>query len=167
MKNILFKLLLMLSIFNIGNVAAQSFYLLKKTGFETSFQLNDTRSIRFANGNLDVNLLNGTISSHLVNDIQRISFSPSTGVDNPSTKKIVDIFPIPADDKFYLRFDNSVLPSRLQITAKSIDGKIIFSDSQFSPVELITIDASRWKSGIYLLFVNDGKNTYIEKLIKK
>ncbi len=167
MKNILFKLLLMLSIFNIGNSMAQSFYLLKKTGLETSFQLNDTRSIRFSNGSLDVNLHNGTISSHLINDIQRISFSPSTGVDHPLAKKIVEVFPIPADDKFYLRFDDAVSTSRMQITAKSIDGKIIFSDSQSSPTELITIDASRWKSGIYLLFVNDGKNTYIEKLIKK
>ena len=76
----------------------------------------------------------------------------------------LNLFPNPANDQFTLLFDNKSNESRIEII--DISGKLVYGD-QFlgSGLNVHTLDASQFESGIYLLNIISQDQRQSKKLI--
>ncbi len=164
------KKLFLLSIFVFslsGILQAQSFYLYKKTGFENSYLINQTRSLSFSDASLKINMLNGTATSIPLVELQKLTFTFSTGTPATEMSSSIKIYPNPATDYFNISMDNGSNATEMNIKIRSVDGKLIYNQTHKSySVGNIRINVSNWNKGVYILYLHDGEKTEMKKVIK-
>jgi hypothetical protein len=86
----------------------------------------------------------------------------SNAILNPNAGKPFAIYPNPVSDQLFIRI-NTATTQVLSVKIYSIDGQRLY-DNHFNSNHPIVIPVSGMKSGLYILKVNTGKGSFIEKL---
>lgn len=74
------------------------------------------------------------------------------------------IYPNPSSNSVELRFNNN-LENKVEIDICDIQGKLIFSQKKLLQNNVMKVDVSHLKSGLYFLKVNNGQGETTQKLI--
>lgn len=77
---------------------------------------------------------------------------------NEISKNAIIAFPNPANDQVTIKN----LASNEQLEVYSMDGRLMYNTS--NTTSTVVISTSSWNAGLYLLYVNDGKNKRVGKI---
>ena len=87
----------------------------------------------------------------------------STGVSKVLTSKLA-VYPNPSSDQIYVRTKEGNRIENADVSIYSMDGKMIYSESNYHTEK--GIDISKLNTGMYILSINDGISVYTQKINK-
>ena len=120
--------------------------VVKSSNGSAEYVVADIRSIKFSNGDLLINMNDGSVATWATDNINIMSFlyyepSPETGID----EKTLSPFSISAG---VLRVE-SVVPA--QVSFSTVEGKLLFKGNCNGELQL---PVSGYPAGIYILCIN-------------
>lgn len=120
--------------------------VVKSSNGSVEYVVADIRSIKFSNGDLLINMNDGSVATWATDNINIMSFlyyepSPETGID----EKTLSPFSISAG---VLRVE-SVVPA--QVSFSTVEGKLLFKGNCNGELQL---PVSGYPAGIYILCIN-------------
>lgn len=116
-------------------------------GTKTSYPTTIVQNLQFADGNLHVNLYDGTLATYGIPEIRKITFSDTdVSVPHSATTNALAFYPNPAHDVIILSglSDKSSL-----IRIYSIDGRLVLQTTTTG--NQAQIDINSLKKGIYII----------------
>lgn len=82
---------------------------------------------------------------------------------DPLTSAAVRLYPNPTNGKFCIGLKNP--PAKMQVIIYNILGQKTYESSILSPLPINEINFSAHPKGVYFVKINDGENTYTEKIV--
>lgn len=157
---------LLLFVIGLPTAMAQPvLHVKEKTGFVTSFDLKNVKSLTFSAGNLMVNKKEAGSDIFALSGIQNLNFSQGTGINTLHTNQsLFTIFPNPVKDVLCIGLMNNDNENH-QVEIRSIDGKLIIS-AIFNSTEN-RISVSHLTRGIYFCRVQNETAWNTLKFIKQ
>lgn len=151
---------------------AQSVILYNHSDEIASFPFARIQSISFNNKHLNLSLLSKEFYSISLNEVNKIVFqhTDSTmvgGKINHVTNRNSRLYPNPAINILNIELPNNLQSKEIHIVATNIDGRKIFEKRLTYFNNSIQINISDWISGIYVIHIYNGENSYSNKLIKR
>lgn len=149
---------------------------LNKDGLEFPFfdAVEGTGTLRIKNGNTgatlkDVTAANaGPYGTHGGNfgTYYSINFMSVFGLNTPSVEPVaaVEIFPNPAKDKVYVNYTAS---GSGNIMLVDLQGKVLYNEQVVKASGTTTINMESLASGVYIVKVITGNESYIQKVVKQ
>lgn len=138
------------------------------TNAQTSSNLSEIRSIKFAAGNLLLNKTNSETQTIALNTIRYLSFGEmetSISIPNESTNEIY-AYPNPATAEINFAIEGAD-NLRFNLTIVSLEGRIVFSQQFQSAGYLHPINISHLAAGIYFCRITSSELTSTVKFIKQ
>lgn len=89
-----------------------------------------------------------------------------TGINEPSIKELVELYPNPFNDVFSLNFKNT-LASKAQVNLYSITGKLVKSESLSINNNSITVSGKGLNKGFYIIEVKTNEGSASFKILKQ
>lgn len=90
-------------------------------------------------------------------------YSNPLGVEENNFDKSISVYPNPNNGKFNISLKNSI--PKMEVEIYDVLGQKIYEASTHSPLLINEIDFSSCSKGVYLIKINDGENTYTEKIV--
>jgi hypothetical protein len=110
-------------------------------------------------GDYDIIVSGGSDNNYTFNYVKgTLTIQPSTAIDNVADLR-VDIYPVPSNDKLYIKLSGSA-PARLQII--NLKGQILLSRQLKNQFE--TIDVSEFEKGMYTIRIITNDNLIVKKI---
>jgi hypothetical protein len=81
----------------------------------------------------------------------------------PGVAQNISIYPNPVTDRLVLEAKDMQLPISIKLV--NLCGETVFSTVSWSASNEINLE--KWQPGVYLVLINDSKNNYVSKVIKK
>lgn len=157
---------LLLSVFFITTVSAQTMYIRQKNGANVSYDVNTVSKMTFSTGNMNVVKADNGIDVYALTNIQHVKFGEIllSAIHNVnSSNNELTVFPNPVID--WLNIKNPITESAT-VLILSLEGKLMLS-KQLSISENAGIDVSCLAQGFYLCKLYDGTKVQTTKFIKK
>ena len=91
---------------------------------------------------------------------------PAVGIEEHSMKeKSLKVYPNPATGELFLEFGLEQSVSTTIILMDS-SGKVVYSEVLNPGMQIVNIDLSRLRKGMYFIHIITDKNTLVEKIVK-
>ena len=170
MNNKLINFFVLIALFFFSNLAqaADTMFIMNKTGTKTPYLVSDIRKLTFPLGNMLVTKVNGTTSTFILNDLKYFSYKDYTITTGNSTlfnhETNLKLYPNPVIDVLNISFGSNNDKS-IEISIIDLYGKIAFQTNT-SGDKNISINLASLKKGIYLCRIKSGDYVTIEKFIK-
>lgn len=160
-------LTLLLSLFiQIG--ISQSIYFNYTDGSQSSYELKDVHKITFDDDIMNLYLLDGTLYSWNVYDIDHYKYKESEEVSVKDVLEFgnkINVFPNPVSDVVNVKYDLEV--EKLVISLYSISGKLLkqrnINDTQSG---ITNLNLSMLPSGYYVITISGDNFNITKKIIK-
>lgn len=146
---------------------AQNMIVKAKSGTSSAYVINETRKLTFSGGNLVITKIDGSTASIAISETRYLNFSDLTGLRDAKqgTSKLV-VYPNPVQDKLNLSLTDET-SERVQVDVFSIVGKTVYSQTLNAQQAVNhTINVSMWQNGMYLIRINNGRETVTTKFTK-
>jgi hypothetical protein len=157
---------LLLSVFFVTTVSAQTMYIRQNDGANVSYDVNTVSKMTFSTGNMNVVKADNGIDVYALTNIQHVKFGEIllSAIHNVnSSNNELSVFPNPVID--WLNIKNPLSESAT-IVIFSLEGKQLMS-KQLSAFENSNIDVSSLSKGFYLCKLYGGTKVQTTKFIKK
>jgi hypothetical protein len=80
-------------------------------------------------------------------------------------KKDIKVFPVPTNDYLFIEAGGSWDNNSISVKIMNLQGQIMISAQKYDLQD--EIDINHLRPGVYLLWVSDGDNQAVKKIIKK
>ena len=106
----------------------------------------------------------GSIVEGLIDDFKIYNFSEMTSILNENSKYTIEVFPNPSSSIVNIRYSEK--PEReITIAVFSIDGKRVKVDTLIKANNVIQLDVSKLKSGIYILKCKSRVHMFSQRIV--
>lgn len=92
-------------------------------------------------------------------------FTQFTSVQESKMKVFFNVYPNPSNGKYFIKLSEGINGSELKINVYNLLGELVANSKIIS--SLSQIDLSRQPNGIYIIRVNDNRQSYYQRLIKQ
>jgi len=152
----------------IAIAEAQTLNVVEKSGTKTSFQISSVKTLTFLNSSLNVNKKDGSTTSTTLLNIRYLNFASTTGLFTPTNQSFdALVYPNPMQDVLKIEYKTASFAQSATIEIITIEGKVVYNKA-FNPQNsnTVSINVSNWEKGMYLVRLNNGKETITKKIIK-
>ena len=168
MKKKILKMVLLIALSgNFLLLSAQSTCILLNNGTQECHQLNSISSIRVLNGNLIVNLTQGSNVTYSIQEIQKILFISSTvNQINQTQRSAIRVYPNPVSDVLTVEMAESLRGNGI-IEIYSRDGRLIQTLRSTQVNATTQINVSSLSQGVYICRIRTGNQTSSIQFVKQ
>ncbi len=165
MKNKALKsIIVLLLCFSFYGIQAQSIYVNKSDGTQTTYNLQDLGSITFNGGNINFTANAETLSTFSLNELTSLTFKNTSGVDENSLSEAngFNVYPNPVNNILNIELKNAKggYVEILNITGQTI------KTTKIDNTNNVIIEVSDLSKGVYLCRYNNEEKTKTIKFIK-
>ncbi len=168
MKN-LKRILLVCSLWGCTSIMlqAQHMYVLETNATQTAYAIGDIRSLTFAPGNVLIHEKAGSTQAYALSDIRYINFDMTALVEyHELHAQNLSLFPNPAQDYLNINYQFAHGAS-LQLLIYDIQGRLVYNETINSEAEVLKVNISNLRKGIYLCRLHNDNSSITKKFIKK
>ncbi|MDY0216507.1 MAG: T9SS type A sorting domain-containing protein [Bacteroidales bacterium] len=169
MKN---KRLILSVVFLLGigltGLQAQTMHVLKTSGEQTSYVLNNIQKLTFSGGNITVSEMGGSSTIYAIADLRYLSFNDyTTSVQESESISLESISAYPNPVKDVMNIDFSKMKDvDGTISILSLEGKLLQS-KQITETGIISLDVSSLPRGVYICRYSNKTEIKTVKIIKQ
>lgn len=168
-KNIVFTYLIIgMALLPFHLIQAQTMYVGEINETQTSFALNNLRSLSFLSGNIHIQQTDNTTETYAVSELKYLTFSTiTTSIDEHhkmvGTSNLI-IYPNPVINKLTIELTGSENKNGI-LRILSLEGKELLAQKTTS-TGIIILNLGHLTQGIYLCRYSNGAVLKTEKIIK-
>ena len=156
---------LMLFVFFISSVSAQTMHIKQKGGGNISYDVNTLSSMTFSTGNMNIVKADKSIDVYALASLQFVNFADfNTAIQTINANKNgLSVFPNPVMDILNIK---NIPSDGSMVVITSIEGKLILS-KKLNTLQNTGIDVSQLPQGFYLCKLYNGANMFTTKFLKQ
>jgi hypothetical protein len=147
---------------------AQNLYVLETNSTQTTYPINNIRSLTFSAGTIMVNKIVGNTTTYSLSDIRYINFNFFTNIvqeDEQFVDKLT-LYPNPTNDIFSIDYHVATLDS-FHLVIFDIQGKEVYREKMVINADHnVSVNISKLGKGIYLCRLYNEQNSITRKFIK-
>ena len=170
MKHKLLKLsVVLLFVFALTGLQAQTMYVREKSGTQTDYTLSDIMKMSFSSGNITVSIFGGSSDTYALTNIRYLNFTDlTTGIHLPEHQNEagkLQVFPNPVNNMLNIQY---TMPEKQLVALEllSIEGKVVYKQVLTNNTYQRQINVSALPKGLYLCRIIGKKTIDTIKFIK-
>jgi hypothetical protein len=159
---------LLIFIFSLSSVTAQTIYVKKSNGTQTAHALSNLRKITFSSGNVTVQKTDNTTDAYALSGLEYLSFNDfMTGLEKQIQASITNLitYPNPVDDVLNIDLSGSENMDGI-ISILSLEGKVV-QKQKINDAGIVRLNLSQLPLGIYLCRYTNHIEIKTVKIIKQ
>ena len=152
----------------LSSLQAQTMNVLKTSGVQSSYTINNIQKMTFSGGNIIVREIGGTSTPYSIAELRYLSFSDcviSVQESESISLESINAYPNPVKDVMNIDLSN-VNNVNGTISILSLDGKLV-QTKQITGAGIISFDVSSLPVGMYICRYSNKTEVKTVKIIKQ